>query len=122
MKRFDIRDRNGNLHFTRWRLIELPWFGLYIHRILLPDGDLHQHNHPWSFWSLILWGSYLEQVGDRLNERQSGSITFRTAEKYHRVVRTNGAWTLILRGPRRPSWGYDVDGKHVESAEYRRTR
>jgi hypothetical protein len=52
--RFDIADvgRPG-IYLTRWRLLQTPWFGIYVHCIRRPDGDRHLHDHPWSFLSLV---------------------------------------------------------------------
>ena len=55
----DMQDPNAT-YLTRWRLVECPWFGVYLHAIRIDDSDRHLHNHPWAFCSLVLRGGYVE--------------------------------------------------------------
>ena len=38
----------------RTRIVQTPWFGVYLHRHLRPDSYRELHDHPWSLVSLIL--------------------------------------------------------------------
>ena len=58
----EIKSKAGELHFRRWRFLETPWFGIYLHYIAKADEDKHPHDHPWSFVGIILWGGYEEFV------------------------------------------------------------
>ena len=45
---------------TRWHLLTTPWFRLHLHLFHRSDLDRALHDHPWEFYSLILWGGYTE--------------------------------------------------------------
>lgn len=115
MERFDIPDTYTNrLYIRRWRIIQTPLFGVFLHKIMLPDADRDLHDHPWNFRSIILLGGY-------------GEIRWRdhrVQQKYwkrwsvHKVVTTDRhritnlfrvpTWTLILVGRRSRDWGFWV--------------
>ncbi|HXI82093.1 MAG TPA: hypothetical protein VNM34_14900 [Verrucomicrobiae bacterium] len=123
---FSREDIPDSLHpertyLTRWRLLQTPWFGVYLHAIREPDRDRHMHDHPWSFVSVVLRGGYLEERPDgRTGRRRAGSVCLRRAEDLHRValLARRPTWTLVLAGWRRRSWGFDVDGLWVGHREY----
>src|SRR5271157_1654536 len=56
----EIISQKGQVHFRRYRLLSTPWFNVYLHQILKSDEDRHFHDHPWSFFSFLLKGSYRE--------------------------------------------------------------
>lgn len=127
----EIKSKTGELHFRRYRLIECSMFALYIHFINKHDEDLHYHSHPWNFWSLILKGGYEENFTSK-NERENSthirkflSLGFRFYDDYHKVVKLfSPTWTLVLTSPRNVNytWGYLVNGKHVNFDEYRKNK
>jgi hypothetical protein len=49
-------------YLVRLRIVQTPWFGIYLHDIHEDDGDRDPHNHPWSFLSFVLRGYYTERV------------------------------------------------------------
>lgn len=51
----------GSPLLERTRLLQTPWFGLYLHHHHRPDRERHLHDHPWAFVSLILRGRYVEE-------------------------------------------------------------
>lgn len=108
-----------------------------VHNFVGPD-DAGHHNHPfkWSF-SLVLWGSYTEEVLEWCplctlleGNNPAGHIRTRRVRwfnwipngKYHRIVELHGSvWTLFFMGPRTTSWGFWVPGRgHVPWREYNR--
>lgn len=114
MEKFEIPAFDEPLvnYLTRWRVIQTPWFSVYLHKMERPDSRPTLHDHPWSFFSFVLWGGYSEV---RLNPH--------TMETYDHIVnrfnhvRQNEAhyitelhkptcWTLLLVGPRVRTWGY----------------
>ena len=126
---------NGSVYMRRWRLIDLPWFGVRIHHIVRSDHDREMHDHPFSFISFILRGGYyehrphakikgfiLDSDGKRwtdVKRHGAGSIVVRKAEDLHRLdlaiisesethVEERGTWTFVLRGPRRREWGFET--------------
>ncbi len=117
-----------------------PW-RLYLHRFLAPDGEGH-HNHPstWSF-SVVLWGSYTEEVLDfhpawcghilpAVRTRRVRWWNWIPATKYHRITELHpgpgafGVWTLFVCGPLTGrGWGFFVAGKgHVDHTAVETTK
>jgi hypothetical protein len=110
------RQANGDVYLARLRIIQTPWFGVYLHDIYHPDVGA-PHNHPWSFISIVLRGSYFEHVyPDPLNDplRRDGrrrghfSIHRMNTRAGHLIRQATGdVKTLILVGPRRSEgWGF----------------
>ncbi|MES2384494.1 MAG: hypothetical protein V4593_08090 [Pseudomonadota bacterium] len=109
----------------------------YVHHFLAPDDDGH-HNHPFA-WSLsiVLRGSYTEEVlhiGTKVTWTETRRVrwfNWITADKYHRIVSLHparpgaapgaGVWTLFLAGPLARDragtprgWGFWLPGRgHV---------
>lgn len=125
MKWFDIpsKTRPGMVYLRRLRMIQTPWFGLYLHFIYEPDTDQHPHDHPWTFWSFIVRGEYCEERHERMAHRdwymERKFHTARSLHKFaldwaHRITYiAPGTITLVAVGPRsRPNWGFwTSDGK-----------
>jgi hypothetical protein len=51
----------GNPMMERWRLLQTPWLGIYVHFIHREDLDPIPHDHPWQFRSFVLRGGYNEE-------------------------------------------------------------
>ena len=103
----------GSLYLRRWLLTpSVRGWRLMLHRIARPDLERVLHDHPWDFATLCLRGGYDEQVrgpgGIAVEHLRPGAIRMRAAEHAHRIDRIVGtnAWTLVLNGPRRRSWGF----------------
>lgn len=126
------------LYMTRLRLVQTPWFGVYLHRIHMPDGARELHDHPWPFWSLVLMGSYHEarpareldrdrrgpdrRVGPVIvRKRRWLSLARRRARDAHRITSIS-RWplvTLVVAGRRDPQgWGFQTDAGWVSAPEY----
>ena len=127
-----ITSVKGELHFERWAIFESSLCSLYLHRIHKADKD-HLHSHPWNFVSLILKGSYLEEVEstDVFGEFQS---EFRVKKPF-KVAYTHKTWfhkiKEILKAPiytlvfvwggsfEGDKWHYRVGNKKIPFTEYR---
>lgn len=146
LERFDIRDpETGELYLRRWRVLQTPWFAIYLHKIAAPDKDRHLHDHPWSFLSLVLCGGYDElrpawpaRFDEDLGERSETdgvdidpreliavrrgwlSLGYRRAEDMHRIARLHRkpTWTLVLVGRRRRDWGFATERGWVQWERY----
>ena len=133
--RFDICDeKTGELYLRRWRILQTPWFAIYLHKIATPDKDRDLHDHPWPFVSLVLRGGYDEVLCEhpendaingyrpigRIVRRGWLSLGFRRATDAHRIVRLHRdpTWTLVLTGPRRRSWGFYTESGYVDWKVY----
>ena len=86
---------------------------LMLHRMWKVDHSRCHHDHPWSFWTLILKGGYEEEVTRedgslRTRYNRPGTLLFRPAEHTHRVsgLPNGNCWTLVLRFKKRRHWGF----------------
>lgn len=129
MYRWTLLGASGPSDSARSRLPKL-----LLHYFLPNADDRDVHDHPRSFWTLILRGGYEDLVpcpephepwpksvcarcshqkglimGDRM---RPGMLRFRPALHRHRT-RTGpyGCWTLVLMGPPRRAWGFWRGGK-----------
>ncbi len=130
MQRMMIPCKDGTEYLVRLRIVQTPWLALYVHDIHEDDGDRPQHSHPWTFISIILRGSYLERLYPDpigrpnyyvLNEYNRWTWHRMGRDTAHRIVDASpGLKTLIITGKRQASWGFFVDGKLVDWADYER--
>lgn len=124
----DIKDPDIT-YLARIRLVQTPWFGVYVHRISLPDARDVLHDHPWPFVSFLLRGSYTEMTpGPGASSAESTApyalprrVRFvnvkRFNKSYHWIseVHRDPVWTLVFVGRRRRVWGYlEPDGKRYD--------
>jgi hypothetical protein len=115
-------------YLKRLRIIQTPWFGVYLHWINEPDADRDLHDHPWTwFTSTVLRGGYIESVSactDRPSRRWTNawprwSTHCMTQDMCHRIEAVApGTVTLIFVGRRRSSWGFYTDQGYVEHDQY----
>jgi hypothetical protein len=108
-------------YLTRFRIVDLKSWGIYLHIFHRSDVGPELHDHPFGFLSVILWRGYIE-VTPRYkdasystyawatNRRRIHPLTaiWRPAEWRHRVDLIDGkrAVTLVFRGPRVREWGF----------------
>lgn len=116
-KRMVIRNRFGVPYLERLRIIDTPWFGVYVHHIKGPDPQPDPHDHPWNFTSIVLAGGYTEQVWRRENlnlwrvySRRWNCLSvhkMRAEGMAHRIMECEPhTLSLIVRGRRRREWGF----------------
>jgi hypothetical protein len=113
VERHDIGRLGLDKYLTRWVLLGQR-FGadgkgkVFLHWFHRGDAEPYFHDHPWPFWSLILWGGYWEHTP--AGRRWCGPLSLlrRPAEWRHRVELPEGkrCWTLVWCGPRARSWGF----------------
>ena len=128
LQRMTIPCRDGLVYLVRLRIVQTPWFGVYVHDILEPDGDRDPHDHPWTFFSVVLRGAYTETVhtdpwfglgATKTQTWRRGSIHRMNRDSAHRIVGlTSGLKTLIFTGPRRRNWGFHTPNGFVTWQEY----
>lgn len=137
----EARGDSDSKYLTRFRLIEkrctekAKGFGLYLHIFHRSDSDDALHDHPWSFWTLILWRGYtehLQRVDYATDETWTvqrrlwpGQIVYRPATTIHRVElhhdkqgNPKPAVTLVLRGPKSGTWGFYRNGVFTRWKQY----
>lgn len=121
---YDHPERN---YLTRWRIVQTPWFGLYLHRLDGPDPRATLHDHPWNFTSLVLRGGYVERrldpstldVDEGREVRWVNRLRTHDAHAIVRLLRVP-TWTLLFVGARRRTWGY-LDGPMSDDRRWRWT-
>lgn len=129
-----IYDRvDGELYLTRYYLFlkertKFP-FNVFLHKFHKSD-DIVLHDHPWSFFTLILKGGYWEwrpqfnKEGQKTGEIAKwcgpGSFRWAKASQYHRVELDPDVtcWTLFCPGPKQRDWGFLVRNKWVQWEQY----
>lgn len=133
-----IKDRKDHTdtYLIRWRLIQTPWFGIYLHRIFRPDNDRHPHDHPWGFRSVVLKGGYVQEIFSLSRMAINGShrvnlsipkvqvqklfSTYRmTTWKAHRILSVRpGTITLVIVGRKIKEWGFWTENGWVHERDY----
>jgi len=114
-KRWDLFDRfiigtPGDEYLDRLRIIVTPWFQIMLHRIYRPDRQRDMHDHPWSFLSVVLWGSYVEDTPAGVKKVHWWNWKSSTDRHSIRECSRRPVWTLVFTGPKRKTWGFWVDG------------
>lgn len=119
-----------NEFILRLHILKTPWFAIALHWIKKPDPEPWLHDHPVSFLSLVLWGSYEElrrQEGigpygftmTRLVWRRWWNWFEASEWDRHSIVSSAPhTLTLCFMGPKRREWGYHTDAGWVHWKEY----
>lgn len=128
-RRMRLRRADGEIYLDRWGLQlvdadETALCGAFLHRMQAPDPGIDLHDHPWTFWSFVIKGGYLEF---RQESRRTGRFSMipetsmrrrwswrkMRLDECHRIFslwRNRPVWTLVLHGPDRRTWGFFLDG------------
>lgn len=122
----EIKSKNGDVHFRRYRLLATPWGSVYIHNILKSDEDKDPHDHPWDYTSVILSGSYKEILVREPNydiplpcQYYQGDVIERNAEDAHKLIINSPVWTLVFVSKPKRVWGYQTSNGWVDYKTYR---
>src|SRR4051794_33224135 len=92
-ERFEIGRAGLSRYLTRWTLLGrrvCDGAKVFLHLFHRGDAEDVPHNHPWEFWSLILWGGYWEHVP--ADQRDPSGPTVRTWYGPGRLLRRPAAW------------------------------
>ena len=123
---FVLTRPDGVEYLRRWYIFRTRWFNCYLHRFSASDWDRHPHDHPWRWLTIILKGSYLEEIYTLTDSshkvkgryiqvpvllarkrRAPGTMNYAGLHRIHRVtVFTAPIWTLFLTGPKEREWGF----------------
>lgn len=99
---------DSDVYMERWYVIPRNEIaGIYLHRILRSDKDV-MHDHPWDTTSIILKGSYVEEMPGGSSVRKAGDRIDRRAEQAHRLVLADDqpVISLFFTGPKIRDWGF----------------
>ena len=134
--RYVIGDGPKGPLLIRYRLISTRWGGVYLHHLMRSDADRHLHDHPWAFWSLVLWRGYCElepKLGQgapavfsgyprreriRMTWRYPLEVVRHRATDRHQLSLLRPAWSLVWIGPRVCDWGFYTEQGWVPWQEY----
>lgn len=126
------RNDDGEIYLKRYGIEHARIGGVFVHRMSAPDPGKDLHNHPWRFWSLILWGGYVEAVPweprpfhvNRMNIRRWGSWQRFDLTQRHRIthLRRRSSWSLVIHGPHKRSWGFFTPDGYVDRQDYDESR
>jgi hypothetical protein len=124
-----LHDNCGAPFLARLAIFTIFGLSLKLHIFLRSDADIELHDHPWSFWTLILCGGYNEVTEKGVITRKPGSLSFRPAKWRHRVelnIKQHPNWqelrpcaTLVLTMPVKRDWGFWRDGKFIPWREFK---
>lgn len=123
-KVFDFGGVNSYLY--RWSLW-LPFgLSLKIHRIVRADNDRCEHDHPWWFIRLILYGGYEEKVKGKKYQRRPWRPWFFwrvypcLPSFQHRITKLykKENWSLVLCGKNKGTWGFMTKMGWIEWEEF----
>lgn len=102
------------VYLDRIRLLQTPWFGVYLHRFDGPDPRPELHDHPWPFATMVIWGGYHElrqDIGRPASRHMEHRRPFRPRRlrltEAHTIVVLDRAGTrsVVLVGRRQREWG-----------------
>lgn len=120
----DCRTGADYLHRYYLFLKERTWFpfNITLHKIVCSDDPI-LHDHPWSYFTIILKGGYWEHTpvynnkGEKIAEfsnwKGPGSVIWRRAHEMHwlELEEELPATTLFFMGPQKRDWGFLVEAK-----------
>lgn len=92
-------------YMWRLKILVLTWCRVYLH-IFVASDDECLHDHPWNFYSLILWGGYWEITPTGKKWYGPGRLLYRPATWKHQVVIKKRAITLCVTTGKLRSWGF----------------
>ena len=93
------------------------FFSVKVHNILLSDYDC-QHDHPWSFVTLLLKGGYVEYTPTGSKVYGPGSMLYRSAKYVHRLEIHQPVWSLVITFKKVREWGFITPGGWVKWFRY----
>ncbi len=110
----EIKSKEGEIHFRRWRVLTTPWFDINIHGIYKADEDDHLHNHPWNIFTMILKGGYTEETECGFNVRGFLNMRYSNTKAFHKIYKmhTSPTYTLAIMSNRKGNWGYLIHDEH----------
>lgn len=108
MSRYVIprRDDPDETYLDRLRIIQTPWFSVFLHRFHTPDVPIF-HDHPWNFVSIVMRGGYTEARPHDVRRRIRWFNRVRASDAHYiESLDGDAVWTLLLVGRRQRNWGY----------------
>ncbi|HVS73114.1 MAG TPA: hypothetical protein VHQ47_17800 [Phycisphaerae bacterium] len=119
----ESRGDADSVYLTRYTLLSAFGRKLCLHIFHRSDAD-ELHDHPWSFWTFIIWRGYLEHTPAGVRRVWPLTLHRRPATWRHRVELVGGkaAVTLVLLGRPHRIWGFWTTRGWVNWIKYFRDR
>tara|TARA_B110000977_G_scaffold92693_1_gene122768 strand:- start:46 stop:573 length:528 start_codon:yes stop_codon:yes gene_type:complete len=120
-----ITDKNtGDEYLERYYLFlkdrkDFP-FNIFVHKFLKSDPD-DLHDHPWSYFTCILRGGYMEHTPSGKFWRKPFTCRCGKPEDLHRIEldpSVGDCWTLFIPGQKKKDWGFMTDKGWIPNKEY----
>lgn len=145
--RLRLRRADGRLYLQRWGWEWKKLGGIFIHCMTAPDPGIDLHDHPFTFWSLILSGGYIEErlptrdacgyagYAEHIESkfgascsrgpksaRKRWSLKCMRLDECHRITQLKKkTWTIVIHGPNRRAWGFYLPTGWVDEKTYDQT-
>lgn len=126
LRRMVLRRADGVAYLDRIRLIQTPWFAIYVHRFDAPDPGIDLHDHPWSFLTMVVKGGYTERRADtrrpdqwwREDRRPFIPRIMRLGECHTIEAVAPGSRSIVITGRRCRKWGFYVPAGWIRHEDY----
>lgn len=111
---------DGRVYMTRY----MPWFTKRLCINIIESDTEFMHNHPWDYFTLILWGGYRETVlvngKETVKLRYPGYFSFRKYDNYHFVQPIKGRTiTLFYRSKNKTkNTKFLINGREINELKY----
>ena len=105
----------GGGQITTIYLIYTPWFTVSLNRFNFGDHTPFLHDHPWHFFSIMLWGEYTEEINRAPWETDETRSHRRRWLSGHRMKR-NWAHQVREVHPKRKAFTILFTGKPVRNS------
>ena len=115
-------------YLRRYVLFGSSLVAVYLHKFIASDFGRDPHNHPRTFISFGLRGSYIEEIhyvssgqsGDWQNHfRIAPFINLIPHDRIHRIKSPRDCWTLCVGGPVTHEWGFfDKEYNYTSAKTY----
>jgi len=110
MQWLKLNNPDGSKYLDRLRIVQTPWFGLYLHWIYSPDDGRDLHDHPWWFASFLLKGQYVEECMVPWRDQRHGPVGDESA-----VIRTHTDLFGVVR-PVGVVWSRSIKWLNIKAA------
>lgn len=111
-------------YILRLHVFKTPWCAVCLHWFNKPDAEPWLHDHPVSFLSLILRGSYAElrasgdgDIGHKVH-RWFNFVHARRTDRHRIIFCRKNTLTLCLMGPKTREWGFHMPEGWVGWKDY----